>query len=100
MTTKRLLVAGCLAISVLSPIALYVLTMAFGAEEWRGDDQPLPLPVYVIDGVFVADVIATILAIVLERRFRILVAIFTLPLLCLAAAAAFWGGLWVSGQWL
>jgi hypothetical protein len=90
----------CWLACLLTPVAIHVLTMAFGATEWRDDSEPIPWPAHLIDGLFWADVVWTVLLICLMRDFRWVALLIGFPLLCVTAVMAFWGGLWVSGQWL
>ena len=91
----------CGLVCLACPIAISSLTMAFGADEWLYDDEPVPVATHVIDALFLADLGSTVvLLLLLGGRWRLTVAIAALPLLCLTGVLAFWGGLWVSGQWL
>jgi hypothetical protein len=94
--------AGCslILICLLSPVTIGALSTLFAAAEWREYDEPLPFVWYVIDGIFLTDLLATILLPLASPRWWGLMALWSVPLLCLTAWLAFWGGLCVSGQWL
>jgi hypothetical protein len=90
----------CATVCLSAPIAISVLTMTFGATEWREDDEPVPIAAHTINALFLFDLFATGLLIWLMQRWRGVTAIIAISLLCLTGYLAFWGGLWVSGQWL
>jgi len=90
----------CGLICIFSPIAISALTLNFGATEWREDYKPVPVAARVIDSLFYFDLFTTALLIWVMRGWRGVTAVIVVPLLYLTAFIAFWGGLWVSGQWL
>jgi hypothetical protein len=92
---------------LLCPLAILLLTMRYGATEWREEGEPIPWPTHVIDGLFLADCPCTVALIWFVRKSRAfepvlmtLACLGLIALLCVTGWAAFWGGLWVSGQWL
>src|SRR5262249_2079905 len=87
-------------ICIASPVAIEALTMTYGATEWREDDQPVHWAAYAIDYIFLVDLLFTALLILVSPKRKAAVAAVVIPLLCLTGVFAFWGGLWVSGQWL
>jgi hypothetical protein len=85
----------------LAPVAIQILVMSYGpTAELRYDDEPIPWPAHAVDFLFIADVFSTFLLICLMPRWRGVSAAVAIPLLCLTAVMAFWGGMWLSGDWL
>jgi hypothetical protein len=98
--------SACAVYCALCPLAIYIVTMRYGATTWREDDEPIPWPAHLITALFLLDLVSTSLLIWLSRKltpsmqFFVLVALTFVGLLLITGAGAFWGGLWVSGQWL
>jgi hypothetical protein len=91
----------CALVCLASPVALYAITMAFGAEKWRSNEEPVPVASYVMDVLFLIDLVSTVGLLCLVRGWWwFLSFVIAAPLLCLAGTIWLWGGLWVSGQWL
>jgi hypothetical protein len=97
---------ACAVYCLLSPLAIYILTMRYGATTWRNADEPIPWPTHVIDGLFLLDLACTSLLIWLSRKLAssvfllVMIGLIFVGLLIGTGVGAFWGGLWVSGQWL
>jgi hypothetical protein len=91
---------ACSIVCVFAPIVIFVLTMTNGATEWREDNEPVPTAARVIYVLFLFDVFSTCVLIWAMAGRRWVTTFAAIPLLGIAAVCAFWGGLWVSGQWL
>jgi hypothetical protein len=92
---------ACWFLCLLAPAAIPILVMTYGpTTEFRSGDEPIPWPAHAVDVLFIVDFVSTVLLICLVREHRGVVAAVALPLLLLTALMAFWGGLWLSGDWL
>ena len=91
----------CWFVCLSTPITILGLTRVYGpTTELRNDDEPVPWPARAIDVLFFGDLFFTVVLIWLMRKCRGVTAAIAIPLLCLTAFIAFWGGLWLSGNWL
>jgi hypothetical protein len=91
--------ALCWLVCSLCPLAIFLLGMTYGPESEPGMDPPWSL--HAIDSLFWIDSGFTVLLIWMMRGWkRWLTAMIAIPLLCLTAVLAFFGGLWVSGDYL
>jgi hypothetical protein len=86
------------SIGVFSPLGIVALTMTYGPDSEPGMDPPWSL--YVIDCLFWIDVASTGVVIGMMQNWRVLTALVAGTLLAVTAVLAFFGGMWVSGNYL
>lgn len=91
-------VALCCLPCFLFPVAIGKLAQVYGPESDPGMDAPWSL--FVIDALFWIDVCFTMILVWKMPGWRWLAAALSLPLLLLTAVLAFFGGMWVSGNYL
>jgi hypothetical protein len=90
----------CATVCLFAPIAVFVLTMTFGATEWREDEEPVPIAAHATTAMVLFDLFATCLLIWLKEGKCNIRTVTAVLFFVLTAYLALWGGLWVSGQWL
>jgi hypothetical protein len=96
---RRLVIALCLLVSVLSPLAIVRLGYAYGYDRLPSDDDFREWPLYAIDSLFWADACSTVALFWLMQRWRWLAALVAVPLLCVTAVLAIFNGMWVAGTY-
>jgi hypothetical protein len=94
---RRLSTLAVCCLPFLFPVAIGALAQVYGPLSDPGMDAPWPL--YAIDSLFWADVFFTAFLIWMMQGWRWLAAVLFIPPLCLTAVLAFFGGMWVSGNY-
>ena len=85
-------------VCLLFPTVVGAMVMTY--EQQGGWGEPGPFPYSVVDYVFYADLAYTIVLIVALRRYRVVTALVSLPLLVVTAVMVFFAGMWFSGNYL
>jgi hypothetical protein len=98
-TVRRLVIALCVLVSVLSPLAIVRLGYAYGYDRLASDADYREWPLYAIDSLLWADACFTVALLWLMRRRWWLAALVAVPLLCVTAVLAIFGGMWVAGTY-
>jgi hypothetical protein len=83
---------GCLAF----PCIVMAMVMTY---EQNGD-EPGPFPYNAVEFVFYADLVFTVAIIALLKGYRILLTLFSIPMLALTAVMVFFAGMWFTGNYL
>jgi hypothetical protein len=76
------------------------MTLTLTYEQQGGWGEPGPFPYNAVDYIFYTDLCYTAILILLLRRWRIVAALLSIPLLAVTAVMVFFAGMWFSGNYL